>query len=119
MAIPAPSNQRDAWLSSGDISTPGAAWPVGIATEDQPYIEGTSNAVNGNAFFVFEAGPAMTMFTAIISANTDYIHLHRGAGLVFGAEVPAIMSSPGSGSWAVTPGEVYVLGVHQPGGGFF
>lgn len=95
------------------------AWPVGVATQTAPYIEGEGDATSGNAFFVFEAGPALVEFTANVFGNSDFVHLHDGSGLVFGAEITPTASTVGSGTWTTVPGNIYVLEVHQPGGGFF
>jgi hypothetical protein len=112
----------DDWFSQGYIGTPGDAWPVGVATMEQPYIEGTV-ARDGNAFFVFEAGPALTTFSVFVFAvetgDPEFIHLHDGTGLVFGAEIPPDDVQPTGGTWTVVPGNVYVLEIHFPGAGFF
>jgi hypothetical protein len=115
----------DDWFAMGDVSTPATAWPVGVATVSPGYIEAEASATNGNAFWVFEAGAALTeiSITAVAFTNPiEFIHLHDGSGGVLGDEITATsnMACCGgagfAGTWDVTPGNVYVFEVHVPGG---
>lgn len=120
LPIPDPGQAMDAWQSQGAIGTPGTAWPVGIATQEFPYVEGVAEE-DGNAFFVFEAGPALTTLDIQVFGGTDaeVLHLHDGTGLTFGAEIPPDSVGPSQATFSTTPGQVYVLELTFPGAGFF
>jgi hypothetical protein len=49
----------------------------------------------------------------------DLLDLHDGAGLVFGPVITPITTGQNTGTWAVTPNQVYVLHLHSTTGGFF
>ncbi len=128
MAIPDPGAATamfQSWIvpAGTDVSSPSTAHRVGVATQSPDYVEATTGA-NGNAFYVFRAGPALTMFRVnqapqLELAMGDFMHLHRGASMMFGAEVMATMSTAAGATWPVTPGEVYVLEVHRGPGVMF
>jgi len=115
MAIPPPGTGEN-WISEGDISTPGNAWPVGVQTTPFPYVEGTTGE-DGLGFFVFEAGLDNITINATPNDSgvvTD-IHIHDGTGLVFGDEIPP----NGRNDWTLVPGNIYVVELVYPGAGFF
>ncbi|MEE9384351.1 MAG: hypothetical protein V3V08_13185, partial [Nannocystaceae bacterium] len=119
--IPEPGTGTDSWSSDGSNGTPGTAWQVGVATQLWPYIEGVPGE-DGNAYFVFEAGPGYTQIQLEIVGgpeNPEFVHIHAGSGGIFGAEVTADTTTPKGGSWTVVPGELYVLEVKMTGAGFF
>lgn len=120
LPIPDPGQEMDAWQSQGEIGTPGTAWPVGVATQEVPYVEGVS-AEDGNAFFVFEAGPALTSLDIQVfgGADPEVIHLHDGTGLTFGPEIPPDSMGASQATFSTVPGQVYVLELTFPGAGFF
>jgi hypothetical protein len=102
--------------------TPATAFPVGVVSQESTYIavyvdEGQM------AFFVFRAGPALTQISVDLAgtapeATVDFVHLHDGTDLMFGAEIPPIVSTSNSGTWATIPGNIYVLEIHTIGAGF-
>ncbi len=103
-----------------NVSEPGRAHRVGVATVSPDYVEATTGA-NGNAFYVFRAGPALmslrvNVFPPLDVPRGDFLHLHQGDGLVFGAEVMPTMSAAAGATWPVTPGSVYVLEFHLGAG---
>lgn len=122
MAIPDPGAGAEDWTAMGDIGAPGVAWQVGIAVNPFPYVEGTTSA-DGNAFYVFEAGPALTQLNIFLNGvrtgDPDFVHLHDGTGLIFGDEIPPDEVNAIGGVWTVVPGNIYVLEIHFPGAGFF
>jgi len=124
--IPDPGNKpaSGTWLNDNmPHGTPETAKPEGVVTSTPFYIEGDADKQTGNFFFVFKTGPAYTSFSVLLNEVTsmiDMVHLHDGAGLIFGAEVaPAMVTSELQKTWTVQPNHVYVLEIHSPGGGFF
>lgn len=113
------------WLATdADNSTPGTAFPCGIVSENPLYIE--ADIITGeNAYFVFEADASFDMSFNLggIEGSFDFIHLHDGNGLVFGAELEPLVvdvaPDMASGTWSVEEGNIYVFEVHVLGGGFF
>jgi hypothetical protein len=108
----------------GDVpaghGTPATAWQVGIVTQNG-YVGGTLDPVTRNLFWVLQAGPAFTTLSVQLGAGFEYLHLHDGTGLMFGAQLaPATYDiATGQASWTLTPGRIYVLEARGPGGFFF
>lgn len=102
--------------------TPATAFPVGVVSQESTYIAVYVDS-GQMAFFVFRAGPALTQISVDLAgtapeATVDFVHLHDGTGLMFGAEIPPIVSTSNSGTWATIPGTIYVLEIHTIGAGF-
>jgi hypothetical protein len=123
LSIPDPGTAMNNWLPTpADWCTPDKAHPVGVVTQQPGYMEGTLCADTGSGFYVFRAGAGFTELTVAGvggDAQIDYVHLHRGDGLVFGDTVTPTASTEFSGTWPVTPDSIYVLEIHAPGGGFY
>lgn len=125
--IPDPGDGPADWgngYGDGPGCTPDDARPVGVATDSPGYLEGTLCDGTGDGFYVFRTGPAMTELTVSLfpgggGMEIDYVHLHDGAGGVFGPEIEATESTPTGGTWPVAPDSVYVLEIHGTAGGFF
>lgn len=120
VAIPDPATGmgNDWFAVEGTHSTPGTAWPVGVATFGASYIEGTGDAT-GAFFYVFEAGPKLTSFVLSNVIDFPEFHLHNGDGLLFGSLITPTESTAQGGTWTVTPGSVYVLELAGGPEGFF
>ncbi len=132
LVIPACGPGDDVWIdpasfpgstTAADIGTPGTAWQVGTATQASPYVQANISPITGHAFFVFCAGPALDEITIFMNSvgGGDFttIHVHEGAGGVFGAEVIPTMSNAVGGTWPLTPGSTYVFEVSNDPGSFF
>lgn len=135
--IPDPGNETDRWAPQGMINipaghgTPETAWQVGTVTEDPWYIGGTLDPVTGSAFWVFRTGPGITQISLPLRGlgvpMIDFVHLHDGDGLVFGAEITPDAYTVGmdggrpsiDATWTVVPDRVYVIEVHGVEGVFF
>ena len=131
MTIPSCGAAMDNWVdpdsqfnggAGPDYGTPETAWQVGTATQSSPYVQGNIGA-SGNAFFVFCAGAALNEITIFLNdldgTGFTQIHIHDGAGDVFGAEVTPTMSNAFGGTWPLTPGETYVFEVSNAPDAFF
>jgi hypothetical protein len=133
MAMPIPDcgAATDLWLEPDsqfnggggpDYGTPATAWQVGTANDANPYVQGNIGA-SGSAFFVFCAGAALSQISINLNdldgSGFTTIHIHEGAGDVFGAEVTPTMTSAVGGSWPLTPGETYVFEVSNDPDAFF
>jgi len=131
ITIPDPGNGVAEWIVPGtspammaaDMSTPDTAFPVGVVRSSPGYLQAWSGP-NGDAFFVFRTGPMFTDFRVagvhgVPTGDPDFIHVHDGAGLVFGPEIMPVTSTPSSGRWTLEADHVYVLEIHFPGGTFF
>lgn len=131
MSIPGPGAFTDRWTIDGleigpGHGTPETAFQVGTVSRNPDYIGATLDAVTGDAYWVFQTAPAMTTIEIALRGDVtaiDFMHLHDGAGMVFGAEIPtvtySVMPFEILGSWAVTPSHVYVLEIHGSMGTFF
>lgn len=126
MSIPDPGNQMASttWFDDNlPHGTPQTAKPEGVVTQNPVYIEGDVDPITGAYFYVFLTGPMFTMFSINlneISTNIDFVHIHDGTGLMFGAEImPSMFTSPLIQTWTLQPNTIYVLEIHSPGGGFF
>lgn len=135
--IPDPGAGMDEWAPAGMINvppghgTPETAWLVGTVTEDPWYIGGVTDAVTGDVFWVFRTSATTTTISIPLRgaglASIDYLHLHDGAGLVFGAEVTPdsyVVGMDGGrmaidATWTVLPDHIYVVEVHGSMGTFF
>ncbi len=128
-AIPIPDPGTEdlggVWFASGmDISTPEEAFPAGIVSESPGYIEADVDE-SGNAFYVFRAGASFDITISVygIDGELDFIHMHDGAGLVFGEELTPVVvdvqPDMASGTWSVVEDGVYVFEVHLAAAGFF
>ncbi len=112
------------WLAAGmDISMPEVAFQAGLVPESPAYIEADTDAT-GNAYYVFRATESFDItFTLWGGDDIEFIHLHDGAGLLFGEELDAIENivEPGmaTGTWSVAEDEIYVFEVHLEGIGYF
>lgn len=131
-SIPDPGAGMDRWTVDGLEIGPGhgspeTAFQVGTATRNPFYIGATLDPVTGDAFWVFRTGPGLTTFQVQLFGDgvdgVDFVHLHDGAGGVFGAEIPStgfeMMPFSITASWNVMPDHVYVLEVHGSMGTFF
>jgi len=124
LSIPDPGTANADWgftVGFGEpcCSDPSTAYPVGIVTAHAGYVQGDIDDADHDFFYVFKTGPAYTEFVWTGGIDMNYLHLHEGAGLVFGAEVPATVSTPSSGTWPVSPNTIYVLELNSNTGGFF
>ena len=102
--------------------SPDNAVAVGVVTNPVSYIGGTLNALSGVGYWVLKTGPASTSVTLGTNQAFEFMHLHDGANLNFGAElVPTTYTCTVdcTGTWPVAPDSVYVLEIKQPGGGYF
>src|SRR5688572_1943020 len=66
ISIPDPGVAMNDWgntVINVCCSTPDTAYPVGVVTMDSGYVQGNIDAVSGNFFYVFRAGPALTQLT--------------------------------------------------------
>ena len=122
MGIPDPGGAMDDWgLSVIDTccSTPASAYPVGVVTMDPGYVQGNIDPAVGVFFYVFRTGPTLTSFSWPGGPVTEFVHLHDGAGMVFGPEITPVVSTATTGTWNVMPDHVYVLELSSSMGGFF
>ncbi len=107
-------------LPTEDVSSPDRAHVVGVANMSPAYVQANVGA-NGNAFFVFRTGATLMRFMVNIFPSLmppgEYVHLHDGAGGIFGAEITPTVSTPGGATWPVMPNHVYVLEYHLRAGG--
>jgi hypothetical protein len=113
--MPSPST----WISDGLNGTPQTAMVLGIVTATPVYLGNSVNAATGASFYVFKTGPSYTAFSADISGagTVDYVHMHDGANLMFGAEIPASVHTGSHYEWnSLQTNHVYVFEVHMTGG---
>ncbi len=124
IAIPDPGAADGDWglgVPFGEpcCSEPGTAYQVGIVTVHAGYVQGDIDDADHDFFYVFKTGPAYTEFQWAGGIDMNFLHLHEGAGLVFGAEVTPTVSTASSGTWPVSPDTIYVLELNSNTGGFF
>lgn len=122
--IPPPGASADDWgFNVTTHGSPETAYPVGTVSMSPGYLDGFLDAATGDAFYVFQTGPAFTQFSVSIfptmAMDIEFIHVHDGDGLVFGPAIPADMSTASSGSWTLLPDHVYVLEIHGIAGAFY
>ena len=124
-AIPDPGTGAapPVWDAPSTAGAPGTAYALGIVRSNPSYIGGTKPTDSGSNFFVFKSGPAFTSLsvrpTGIPPATIDYVHLHDGAGLVFGPEIAPTSVAGGTYTWSLSPNHVYVLEVRMSGGTYW
>jgi len=102
--------------------TPSTAFAVGVVTQNNPYVEATAPTDTGDTFYVFRTGAAFTSLTInLFEAGADItaVHVHDGAGLVFGDEIAPTVTTATSGTWPLAANSVYVFEVITAAGGFF
>ncbi len=122
ITIPDPGTGPADWqMDYHENFTPGDAFPVGIVTDNYPYILAYIEPTSGDVFYVFRTGPTFTRLDIDLWGNKADVlamHVHEGTGLVFGAEVPDDKPEILLGGWNLQADTVYVLEIHTAGGGF-
>ena len=121
-AIPDPGGEQDDWgftiNSDNDVccAIPEEAYPVGTVNFDPGYIQGAFDS--GMAFFyVFRSAPGLQSFT--FPLFFEEVHLHDGAGLVFGDLITPSATADFEVSWDIEGDHVYVVEVRSSFEGFF
>ncbi len=127
--IPDPGDQIDVgdWTSDNSNVTPEVAWPSGIVTDENGpfYVQTVIPSNRRSAFFVFEAGADMELRLRVQNSQNDFkwMHLHDGSDSCFGEEIEAASEDVGDwyieNTYDVEEGNVYVMEIRVPGGGFF
>jgi hypothetical protein len=109
---------NDEWDDGSDpcCVTPETAYPVGTVTMDAGYIQGVFDS-SLQFFYVFRADTGLSEFT--FPMYFEEVHLHDGAGLLFGDEIQPSTSEKFSVTWPVEAGGIYVVEVRSDYEGFF
>ena len=126
---PATGEESDRfWTPDRAISTPETAWPAGTLDQSAQYIEADVPEGATAAWYVFEAGADFTFDVELyddFALITD-AHVHDGAGLVLGGELPVDVTLTPSGGgqivgivFDVVVGGIYVLEIRVGEAGFF
>lgn len=129
LVIPDPGSEVDIgdWTSDNTNVIPEMAWPVGVVTDQNGpfYVQSILPSNRKNAYFVFEAGADMELRLRVQNSQNDFkwMHLHDGSDGCFGDEIAPATEDIGDwyieNTFDVEEGEVYVMEIRIPGGGFF
>lgn len=128
--VPDPGSDptEQTWISDDTNVSPELAWPVGVVERRNQaplYIQTILPTDEDSAYFVFSAGKDFNLPIRVQNSQNPFesMHLFEAGGLCLGAEVDPITEDSGANfleaTWAVEEGQVYVLEIHVPGGGFF